>query len=91
MEIAVVSITGEADLEADRDPALLPDLDLGDRERDLLSGDAVLLDTFVFFLSCLNRLSTFLFFKFGLFSFRIREISFCNSRAFFCKSETLSS
>ena len=86
VEIAAVSCEGEADLDADLDPVL----DLGDRDLDLLSGEAVLEATLLFF-SFLNKLSTFLFLALGLFSFLILDISFCSSRVFFCRSLTLSS
>ena len=78
--------TGERDLLPDRDLTLLPDLEslagvrererTGDRDRDRLKGEAVLL-VLGNFLSFLNRLSIFLFFWLGLFSFFIREISDC--------------
>ena len=77
--------------EADRDTDLEPGLEAGDRERDLLRGEAVRLATLAFFLSCLNKLSTFLFLVLGLLSFLIRDISFCSSRVFFWNSVTLSS
>ena len=86
VEIAAVSCEGEADLDADLDPVL----DLGDRDLDLLSGEAVLEATLLFF-SFLNKLSTFLFLALGLFSFLILDISFCSSLVFFCRSLTLSS
>ena len=72
----VFSVTGDCDLLADPDPVLLGDRDLGDLDLDLLRGEAVLLDTLEFFLSCLNKFSTFLFLVFGLLSFLIRDISF---------------
>ena len=62
VEIAVASGTGETDLDLDLDRGLLPDLErTGDLDLDLLSGEAVRDATFGL-LSCLNKLSTFLFF-----------------------------
>jgi len=79
--VSVFMLTGDRDLLADLDPALLGDRERGDLDRlrgdlDLLRGEAVRLDTLAFFLSFLNKLSTFLFFRLGLLSFRILDISF---------------
>merc|ERR1712150_81177 len=91
LEIAAVdtinlSVGGEFDLLRD----LRGDRDL-DLDLDLLTGEAVRLETLEIFLSCLKRLSTLFLLRFGLLSFLILEISFCSSRVFFCNSLTLSS
>jgi len=81
---ALAPLTGDLDLLFDLDLPLVPflggvlDLDLtGERDLDLLSGEAVLLPVLVLenFLSFLKRLSTFLFFWLGLLSFFILFIS----------------
>jgi len=77
---ALAPFTGDLDLLIDLDLGLLflggvLDLDrTGERDLDLLRGDAVLL-VLENFLSFLNKLSTFLFFWLGLLSFFIRFIS----------------
>ena len=61
VEMALASAAGEADLEPEADRGLLTDLErTGDRDLDLLSGEAVREATFGLEL-CLNKLSTFLF------------------------------
>lgn len=62
VEMALASAAGEADLDPEADRGLLPDLErTGDRDLDLLSGEAVR-DATLGFELCLNKLSTFLFF-----------------------------